>query len=60
MFCPECGTVIAAGPLDIRRAKCGDGTIDEPPALLLRLWRSTLAGPCARGRREKGETSNVA
>jgi hypothetical protein len=38
MFCPECGTVFAPGPIDTRRASHG-GAIDCQPALLQRLWR---------------------
>jgi len=39
MFCPECGIVIASGPLDPRHACHGGGTIRQPAALLPRLWR---------------------
>jgi len=56
MLCPECGIVIGPGPLDNRRARCGGGTIDRPPALLRRLRRSIMdwAG-LGQGREKRGE-----
>lgn len=40
MFCPECGEVIATGPLDLRACHGAGCTLDRPEHGALRLWRA--------------------
>jgi quercetin dioxygenase-like cupin family protein len=53
MFCPECGMVIASGPLDLRRG----GTVNQTPSMPLRLWRWIMGTSRRRGRSEDRENA---
>lgn len=53
MFCPECGEVIASGPLDVR----GGRTVDQKASWPLRLWRKLTGKPQCCEQCEKRENA---
>lgn len=53
MFCPECGEVIGAGPLDLRAARHANDSIASQRAgplrrLIARIFRRSDACNCGR------------